>query len=106
MYLTRVYFGHGAYGVGAAAKTYFDKDPKDLSAAEAAFLAGMIQAPTAYDPVQHYSRAYEREQYVLQGMAATAKLSSSEADKAATQDAKSDRRIQPTARQTPAPHFV
>lgn len=106
MYLNRVYFGHGAYGVGAAAKTYFDKDPKDLSAAEAALLAGLIQAPTAYDPVQHFDLAHERELYVLQGMVATGKLSSSEAGKAAGEDVKSELKIQPTARQSQAPHFV
>src|SRR6202158_3850835 len=86
MYLNRVYFGHGAYGMGAAAKTYFNKEAKDLTPAQAAFLAGMIQAPTAYDPVQHYDLAHEREVYVLQGMVATGKLSSSDADKAANED--------------------
>jgi penicillin-binding protein 1A len=106
MYLNRVYFGHGAYGVGAAAKTYFDKDPKDLSAAEAAFLAGLIQAPTAYDPVLHYDLAHERELYVLKGMVTTGRLSSSEADNAAGEDVKSELKIQPTARQSLAPHFV
>ncbi|HEX2646923.1 MAG TPA: biosynthetic peptidoglycan transglycosylase, partial [Candidatus Dormibacteraeota bacterium] len=50
MYLNRVYFGHGAYGVGAAARTYFNEDATALTAAQAAFLAGLIQAPTAYDP--------------------------------------------------------
>ena len=106
MYLNRVYFGHGAYGTGAAAKTYFDKSPKDLTAAQAAFLAGLIQAPTAYDPVQHYDLAHERELYVLQGMVATGKLSSSEADKAAGEDVKSELHIQATARQSQAPQFV
>jgi penicillin-binding protein 1A len=106
MYLNRVYFGHGAYGVGAAAKTYFDKSPKDLTAAQAAFLAGLIQAPSAYDPVPHYDLARERELYVLQGMVATGRLSSSEADKAGSEDVKSDLKIQATARQSQAPHFV
>jgi penicillin-binding protein 1A len=106
MYLNRVYFGHGAYGTGAAAKTYFDKSPKDLTAAQAAFLAGLIQAPTAYDPVQHYDLARERELYVLQGMVATGKLSSSEADKAAGEDVKSELHIQATERQSQAPQFV
>jgi len=60
MYLNRVYFGHGAYGIGAAAKTYFNKDVKSLTPAQAAFLAGLIQAPTAYDPVAHYDLAQQR----------------------------------------------
>src|SRR5919204_2934028 len=44
MYLNRVYYGHGAYGLGAATKTYFgrDKEPRDLTAAQAAFLAGLV----------------------------------------------------------------
>jgi len=106
MYLNRVYFGHGAYGVGAAAKTYFDKDAKDLTAAQAAFLAGLIQAPTAYDPVVHYELARERELYVIQGLVSTGKLSSSEADKATGEDVKAELKIQATARQSQAPHFV
>ena len=75
MYLNRVYFGHGAYGVGAAARTYFGKDAKDLTAAQAAFLAGLIQAPSAYDPVLHFQLASGREQYVLRGMVDTHALS-------------------------------
>ena len=106
MYLNRVYFGHGAYGVGAAAHTYFNKDPKDLSPAQAAFLAGLIQAPSAYDPAVHYELARDRELYVVQGMAATSALTPAEADKAALEDVKSELHIQATARQSKAPHFV
>jgi membrane peptidoglycan carboxypeptidase len=106
MYLNRVYFGHGAYGIGAAAKTYFNKDAKDLTAAQAAFLAGLIQAPTAYDPVPRYNLARERQLYVLQGLVATGKLSSADAAKASSEDVKAQLQIQSTARQSKAPHFV
>jgi len=106
MYLNRVYFGHGAYGIGAASRTYFHKDAKDLTAAQAAFLAGLIQAPTAYDPVPHYNLARERELYVLQGMVVTGKLSAAEAAKASSEDVKAQLQIQSTARQSKAPHFV
>ncbi|GAC1647347.1 MAG: penicillin-binding protein 1A [Candidatus Dormibacteraceae bacterium] len=106
MYLNRVYFGHGAYGIGAAAKTYFNKDAKDLTPAQSAFLAGLIQAPTAYDPVAHYNLAHERQLYVIQGMLATGKLSSAEAAKASSEDIKSQLQIQSSARQSKAPHFV
>ena len=106
MYLNRVYFGHGAYGVGAAAKTYFNKDPKDLSPAQAAFLAGLIQAPSAYDPALHFDDAYDRMLYVLHGMVSTGVLTQDEADKAANEDIKSELHIQNTARQSKAPHFV
>jgi penicillin-binding protein 1C len=106
MYLNRVYFGHGAYGIGAAAKTYFNKDAKDLTPAQCAFLAGLIQAPTAYDPASHYNLARERELYVLQGMVATGKLSSAEAARASSEDVKAELHIQSTARHSKAPHFV
>jgi penicillin-binding protein 1A len=106
MYLNRVYFGHGAYGIGAAARTYFDKDAKDLSAAEAAFLAGLIQAPTAYDPVVNFDAARDRQLYVLNGMASTGALTSEEEANAELEDVKSDLHIQATARQSLAPHFV
>ena len=106
MYLNRVYFGHGAYGIGAAARTYFNKDAKDLTVAQAAFLAGLIQAPTLYDPAVHYDLAHGREAYVLQGMVSTGALKSDEADKAGKEDVKSELQIQPSARQSLAPHFV
>ena len=106
MYLNRVYFGHGAYGVGAAAHTYFNKDAKDLTPAETAFLAGLIQAPSLYDPVVRYELARERETYVLNGMVATGALGPEGADKAASEDIKSELQIQPSARQSLAPHFV
>ena len=106
MYLNRVYFGHGAYGIGAAAKTYFSKNAKDLTPAQAAFLAGLIQAPTAYDPVTHFDLARQRELYVIQGMVATGALSSADAEKATSEDVKSELKIQPSARQSLAPHFV
>src|SRR5436190_4513709 len=106
MYLNRVYFGHGAYGIGAAAKTYFNKDAKDLTAAEAAFLAGLIQAPTAYDPAVHYDLAHDRMVYVLHGMVAIGAIRADDAAKAANQDLKADVHIQASARQSQAPHFV
>jgi membrane peptidoglycan carboxypeptidase len=106
MYMNRVYFGHGAYGIQAASKTYFNKDAKDLTPAQAAFLAGIIQAPTSYDPAKHYDLAHQREVYVLQGMVETKALSQAEADKSAAEDVKSAIHIQQTARQSKAPHFV
>jgi penicillin-binding protein 1A len=106
MYMNRVYYGHGAYGIGAAARTYFSKEAKDLTPAQAALLAGLIQAPTAYDPKTHYDLALERELYVLQGMVSTNALSASDADKAAAENVKAEFKIQPTARQSKAPHFV
>ncbi|TMC53404.1 MAG: hypothetical protein E6J20_06985 [Chloroflexi bacterium] len=106
MYMNRVYFGHGAYGIGAAARTYFNKDAKDLTPSQAAFLAAMIQAPSLYDPAVHFDLAQGRENYVLQGMVAINALTPEQADKAAQEDVKSELHIQSSARQSKAPHFV
>jgi membrane peptidoglycan carboxypeptidase len=106
MYLNRVYYGHGAYGLGAAARTYFTRDAKDLTPAQAAFLAGLIQAPAAYDPQVHYDLARDRQLYVLNGMVADGALTQDQADQAAAEDVKAELKIQPTARQSKAPHFV
>ena len=106
MYLNRVYYGHNAYGIGAAAETYFSKDAKDLTPAQAAFLAGLIQAPVAYDPQLHYDLARDRELYVLHGMEATGALSHSEEQKAEQEDIKSELTYNVAARQSKAPHFV
>ena len=56
-YLNTVYFGHGAYGVQAAARTYFDRDAKDLTLLQSATLAGLISAPSARDPFVHPGEA-------------------------------------------------
>ena len=64
-YLNTVYFGNGAYGIMAAARTYFDEEPLDLALAESALLAGMIAAPVTYDPVTREGRARNRRNRVL-----------------------------------------
>ena len=56
-YLNTVYFGHGAYGVQAAAHTYFDRDAQDLTLLQSATLAGLISAPSARDPFEHPGEA-------------------------------------------------
>ena len=56
-YLNTVYFGHGAYGVQAAARTYFARDAKDLTLLQSATLAGLISAPSARDPFEHPEEA-------------------------------------------------
>jgi penicillin-binding protein 1A len=56
-YLNTVYFGHGAYGVQAAARTYFDRDARDLTLLQSATLAGLIAAPSARDPFEHPEEA-------------------------------------------------
>ena len=70
MYLNKVYFGSGLYGAEAAARGYFDKPASDLTIDEAALIAGLIQAPSAYDPAAHLDRAVARRSTVLGQMAA------------------------------------
>ena len=68
LYLTRVYFGAGAYGIEAASQRYFDKSAKDLTVGEAALLAGLLKAPSRYSPVSESSRAATRATVVLDEM--------------------------------------
>jgi penicillin-binding protein 1A len=68
-YLNTVYFGHGAYGVQAAARTYFDGDIEEVGLLQAAQLAGLLAAPTRWDPLEHPTAAARRRTYVLQRMA-------------------------------------
>ena len=78
-YLNTVYFGRGAYGVQAAAQTFFQKDASELSALESALLAGMVQSPSFYDPVEHEPEANERRNYVLEQMASEGYLTAERA---------------------------
>lgn len=73
-YLDLAYFGHGAYGIAAAAATYFDTTPAELDVGQAALLAGMLRAPSSYDPVDSPDRARERRDVVLAAMAATGSI--------------------------------
>lgn len=67
-YLNTIYLGDGAYGVQAAAKTYFGKDAKQLKPAESALLAALIAAPSALDPFKHKADAKERRNHVIDRM--------------------------------------
>src|SRR5258705_5471708 len=67
-YLNVAYFGHRAYGIYAAAEVYFSKKAADLTLPEAAMLAGLVKAPTAYDPADDKQAALERRNYVVDRM--------------------------------------
>jgi len=67
-YLNVAYFGHRAYGIYAAAEVYFSKRPNQLTLAEAATLAGLVKAPSAYDPARNRAAALERRNYVIDRM--------------------------------------
>ncbi|MBS0296487.1 MAG: penicillin-binding protein 1A [Proteobacteria bacterium] len=68
LYLNRVYFGSGAYGIEAASQRYFNKPAKQLSVGEAALLAGMMKAPSRYSPVNDAQRSAKRASIVLKEM--------------------------------------
>jgi penicillin-binding protein 1A len=68
LYLNHIYFGSGTYGIAAAARTFFDASPSELSLAQAALLAGLPQAPSRYDPRRHRREAIRRQRHVLDRM--------------------------------------
>ena len=83
LYLNTIYFGHGAYGIKDAARTYFGKDVKDLDLSQCAMLAGLPQAPSVYDPITHPEEGIRRMAVVLTLMAQQEYISSEDAVKAA-----------------------
>ena len=68
LYINQIYLGQRAYGFGAAAQIYYGKSLKDITVAEAAMLAGLPKAPSAFNPVVNPKRARLRQQYVLRRM--------------------------------------
>jgi penicillin-binding protein 1A len=78
-YLNEVYFGHGAYGVEAAAQAYFGTDVGNLDILQCATLAGLIAAPSQFDPIASPDAARDRRNYVLGRMAALGMLTASKA---------------------------
>ena len=68
LYMNQIFLGQRAYGFTSAARIYFGKDVADLTIAEAAMLAGLPKAPSAYNPVVNFRRAKIRQEYILQRM--------------------------------------
>jgi penicillin-binding protein 1A len=68
MYLTQSYFGHGAYGVDAAARAYFSCSASNLTVAQAALIAGLPRSPSGYDPLRYPEKALQRRNVVLRRM--------------------------------------
>jgi 1A family penicillin-binding protein len=82
LYLNKVYFGGGLYGVEAAARGYFAKSSHDVTLEEAALLAGLIQSPSSYSPSVNLERAIARRNVVLQSMVSTGAIDQATADRA------------------------
>lgn len=80
MYLNVVYFGNGYWGDVAAAQGYFGRTPDHLDWAQAAMLAGLPQAPSAYDPDARFALAKQRQREVLHQLVVTGHLGGAQAD--------------------------
>ncbi|WP_455378589.1 penicillin-binding protein 1A [Petrachloros mirabilis] len=101
-YLNQIYFGQGAYGVAAAAQSYFGKELSDLTVAEAAFLAGLPKSPNHFSPFRNYERAKKRQEHVLTRMEEAGFLTSAEREEAAAEPLNF---IRPGSEQV-APYFL
>lgn len=88
MYLNQIYYGHGAYGIEAAAAAYFGKDVKDLTLAEGAQLAGVVNGPSIYDPVYQPENSINRRNLVLQAMHEQGYITVAEMDAAKAEEPK------------------
>lgn len=82
LYLNQIYYGHGAYGVGSAAKLYFNKKAEQLTLAQSAFLAGIPRGPAYYSPWHHLDRAKKRQHHILDLMVKNKKITAIESKQA------------------------
>src|SRR5512132_3947220 len=103
MYLNQIYFGHGAYGVEAAARTYFGKSVSELNVREAALIAGLPRAPTSYSPFDHADAAKRRREVVLRRMVDYGALKDADAKRLARSDLGL---IPPERRRTTGQYFL
>ncbi|HIG23534.1 MAG TPA: PBP1A family penicillin-binding protein [Henriciella marina] len=86
LYLNRIYFGAGFYGLGAASRFYFGKAPEELTVGEASLLATLPQAPSRLALTNNMTDAKQRQSYVLREMVAAGFLTESQAARAATEE--------------------
>ena len=88
IYLNQIFLGHRAYGFAAASETYFGKPIQSLSIAEAAMLAGLPKAPSAYNPINNPKRARSRQLYIIERMEENGYITSAQANAAKTEELK------------------
>ena len=88
IYLNQIFLGHRAYGFAAASETYFGKPIQSLSIAEAAMLAGLPKAPSAYNPINNPKRARSRQLYIIERMEENGFITSAQAKAAKTEELK------------------
>lgn len=103
MYLNQIYLGEGAYGVEAAARTYFGKHARELTLAECAMVAGLPRSPTMYSPISHPERARQRMEVVLGRLLSEGYITQDEHDQAVQEGFS----LSPTpVPEDPAPYFT
>jgi len=100
-YLNRIYYGNQAYGIDAASQLYFDKSPKDLSLAEAAFLASLPRSPSTHNPYNHFNQAKKRQEQILYQMFKRGYIPSSKWERTKVEFLK----LIPAKQNFRAPHF-
>lgn len=105
LYLNVAYFGRNAYGIEAAAQTYFRKSASQLTMPEYTLLIGMLKGPSYYDPINHPERAFKRREVVLASMV-DEKMITEETAKNVTSDSLEFRYNEAELRTGIAPHFV
>ena len=88
IYMNQIFLGNRAYGFAAASETYFGKPLKDITVAEAAMLAGLPKAPSAYNPIANPKRARSRQLYIIDRMLENKFITAAEADAAKKQELK------------------
>ncbi|NLI71013.1 MAG: PBP1A family penicillin-binding protein [Firmicutes bacterium] len=103
MYLNTIYFGNGAYGIEAAAETYFNKSSSDLSLAEGSMLAGFVCAPNSFNPFINEEKAQNRKKTVLRKMSSLGYIGADEAKSAREEELKYG---ELKTREYPYPYFI
>lgn len=86
MYMNLIFYGNGSWGIQSASKSYFGKDVKDLTLAESAFLAGVVQRPATFDPYKNLDKATNRRNLVLEQMVRYGFISAEEAAEAKAEE--------------------
>jgi penicillin-binding protein 1A len=82
IYVNRAYFGDGLTGVQTASRSLFLKEPNQVTIAEAALIAGLVQSPSRYSPLKHPDRALDRRNAVIDAMVREGTISASQAESA------------------------
>jgi len=101
-YLNSAYFGHQAYGLASASRTFFGKKPAELSLAETSLLAGLLQSPSALDPFVNFNEAKKRQEVVLAAMVDTRRISDQQFSEAVSEQIT----LTSDLVRMEAPHFV